>query len=393
MKRMVLLIMALSILCVVGASLGAAEKSSFLNEYEALRADIEKKMPTINSREAYEKLIAERKSALEALLAKHAADPADDPVELLRARILIDLQKYPEADSKLNALAAGKGPLRSEAILFRAKILTEMEKMALAVPLFKQVEAKLPHTDDFFEVAIALAMDAPDDQVKQEYSRKILAAADLPKKFGEYRVEMVMNLASLEMKKRHVAAAKKILQDGLKTITDEKSTKWLQSALKQLEFIGNPAPAIAAENWLNSDPLALSALKGKVVIIDFWAPWCGPCRRVIPTLVKNYNELKAKGLVVIGFTKIYGRYSDETQNKGAVGADEEKSLIQGFVERNGLKYPIAISATGEEFEKYGVSGIPTMVFIDKAGNIYDIKVGSGNETEITEKIKLLLAAK
>ena len=86
------------------------------------------------------------------------------------------------------------------------------------------------------------------------------------------------------------------------------------------------------------------------MIIDFWAPWCPPCRKVIPTLAKDFNELKDKGLVVIGFTKLYGSYRDETQNKGKVEADEEKALIRGFVERNGLKYPIAIAANGEAFD-------------------------------------------
>ena len=393
MKRIALSIVFLSLWCVVAAGLGAAGKNEFLNEYEVLRADSELKMTAVSSREAYEKLMAETQSGLEALLARHQADPAADPVELLRARILIDLKKYPEAEVKLKVLVAKRSLLQNQARLFQAKILTATEKVAQAVPLFRQVEAKLQRTAEFFEVAIALALEAPQDQVQREYSRKILAAADLPKKYSEYRVEMVMNLADLEMKQRRIAQAKEILQDGLKTITDADGTKWLQSALRQMDFIGKPAPAIAAENWLNSGPLALGDLKGKVVIIDFWAPWCAPCRQVIPTLARDFNELKEKGLVVIGFTKLYGRYSDEIQKKGAVAPDEERSLIRGFVDRNQLHYPIAISDKGAEFEKYGVSGIPTMVFIDKAGNIYDIKVGSGNEAEITEKIKKLLAEK
>jgi thiol-disulfide isomerase/thioredoxin len=392
MKNMFATFVILSLLLAAGMGLGAAEKSIFLSAYEALHADIGQKMAAVNSREAYEKLMTEKKSGLEALLEKHAADPAADQVEWLRARILIDLKKYTEADAKLVPLAGKKNPLQDEARLLQAKILTETEKIGAAVPLFKQIEGKVARSGDFFAVAAALAFEAPDDAVRKEYCQKLLAASDLPKEFAENRVYLVTTLSEIEMKKRNIAAAKQILQDGLKTISEERAIKSLQSALKQLEFIGKPAPAIAAENWINSDPLVLSALKGNVVIIDFWAPWCGPCRQVIPTLVRDYNELQDKGLVVIGFTKLYGRYSDEIQKKGPVPADEEKTLVKGFVERNGLKYPIAIAASGEAFDKYGVSGIPTMVFIDKAGNVYDIKVGSGDEAAITAKIKLLLAA-
>ncbi len=393
MRNMLFTLLFLSLLLAAGSGLGAAEKSIFLSEYKTLQADIGQKMTAVNSREAYDKLMAERTAALEALLAKHATDAAAGDAELMRARILIDLKKYPQADGKLAALAGKKNPLQDEARLLQARILTETEKFGTAVPLFKQVESKVTRTADFFAVAVALAFEAPDDVVRKEYCQKLLAASDLPREFAGDRVYLFMTLAEIEVKKRDVAAAKQILQDGLKTITEERAAKSLQSALKQLEFIGKPAPAVVAENWLNSGPLALEALKGKVVIIDFWAPWCPPCRKVIPTLVKDFNELKDKGLVVIGFTKLYGSYRDDTQNKGKVEADEERTLIKGYVERNGLTYPVAIAATGEAFERYGVSGIPTMVFIDKAGNIYDIKVGSGNEAEITKKIKLLLAAK
>ncbi|MCX6556501.1 MAG: hypothetical protein NTW95_03570 [Candidatus Aminicenantes bacterium] len=260
MKKTVLAITVLLLLTAVGSSLAAETKSMFLSEYETLRIDIEQKMAAVNSREAFEKLMAERKNGLEALLQKHAADAAVDPVELLRARILIDLKKYAEAEGKLNALSAKKGPSWQESQLYKAMILTETEKTAQAVPLFKEIEAKLERTEDFFAVAIALALEAPDDLVKREYSHKILDATDLPKKFAEYRLEMVMNLANLEVKLRKIDQAKKILQDGISANPENTNTKWLRSSLRQLDFIGQPAPAVAAENWLNSVPLALDAL-------------------------------------------------------------------------------------------------------------------------------------
>ncbi len=393
MKRTITMLLTLLLLAPLAFARPAGD--DLQKEYDALSLALEGKMAGVKSRDEFQKVQADHQAALEALLLKFAAAPAGPAPEseLLRARILIDLQRYPDAESKLKGLLASKGPQQDPARLYLAKILTATEKVGEALPLFRQIEARLPRSADFFAVAFALAFEAPDNAVRQEYCRKLLAIAEMPKPYAGYRVYLFTTLAEIAVQKRDLAAARTVLQDGLKEFSGGREAKSLQSALKQLDFIGKPAPAIAAEKWLNSAPLALDKLKGKVVVIDFWAPWCGPCRQVIPTLVKDYNELKDKGLVVIGFTKLYGRYSDDVQNKGAVGAEEEKALIQGFVERWHMSYPVAIADRGDNFEDYGIAGIPTMIFIDKAGNVYDIKVGSGNEAAITAKIQKLLAEK
>ena len=120
------------------------EKDPFTAEYEALSLSLEQKMAGVKSRDDYQKFMAERNSALEALLLKYAADPSRPAprLELVRARILVDLKKYPEAEAKLKALAGKQGPQQDEARLVLAKLLTETERIAAAVPLFKQIETK-----------------------------------------------------------------------------------------------------------------------------------------------------------------------------------------------------------------------------------------------------------
>lgn len=159
-----------------------------------------------------------------------------------------------------------------------------------------------------------------------------------------------------------------------------------------MNLIGTTAPPLEAKYWLNSPALNVNRLRGKILIIDFFAPWCGPCRAVIPHLVKLHDKYKTKDIIIIGYTRLYGTYRDDIRKVENVSPDEEVKLIDEFLKRFKIKYPVAVATDKTVFEAYGVHGIPTIFIIDKDGKICDFKVGSGNEKVIEDKVKKLLTS-
>jgi thiol-disulfide isomerase/thioredoxin/outer membrane lipoprotein-sorting protein len=108
--------------------------------------------------------------------------------------------------------------------------------------------------------------------------------------------------------------------------------------------------------------VTLSKLKGKVVVLDFWATWCNPCKKVMPTIQKMNDRYKAKGVVVYG-----------------INTWERADAVQ-FMKDN--KYTYGLLLKGDDVaKKYNVEGIPTMYVINKAGKIIFTEVGATAETE------------
>jgi thiol-disulfide isomerase/thioredoxin len=119
--------------------------------------------------------------------------------------------------------------------------------------------------------------------------------------------------------------------------------------------------------------IKLSEYKGKVVIIDFWATWCGPCRKGIPDLIELQKEY-GKDIVVIGIS---------------LDADTKGEVVP-FMQKIGINYPVAYG-TLEVTEQYGgVEGIPTSFVINKNGEIVDKHVGLVPKSEYTDLINKLL---
>lgn len=137
---------------------------------------------------------------------------------------------------------------------------------------------------------------------------------------------------------------------------------------KHAELVGKVAPDFKLKD-LDGKEVKLSDLKGSVVLLDFWATWCGPCRASLPHLDEIYKELKEKGL------KAY-----------AVDLREKEDTIKPFIEKTELSIPVLMDEDGKVAKSFGVSGIPQTVVIGKDGKIKKIVVGSGTHEQVRKAI-------
>jgi thiol-disulfide isomerase/thioredoxin len=177
------------------------------------------------------------------------------------------------------------------------------------------------------------------------------------------------------------------MSKGMKRYKDR-----LASDRKRDEALMNkPAPSLEIAEVLDSkDPLTLAGLKGKVVIVDFWATWCGPCRKVIPHLVKLKEKYGSKGLEVIGMTRFYKRgFVPGEGSKRNMDPDAEREVNRKCAKALGINYPIAFSTKAGA--KYFVRGIPQMVVIDRAGKIRHVQVGAGDHSALDKLVEECLA--
>jgi len=136
--------------------------------------------------------------------------------------------------------------------------------------------------------------------------------------------------------------------------------------------IDQAAPEISLPG-VNDSPVSLSSFKGKVVLIDFWASWCGPCRASIPSVIKLYDKYKAKGFEVYGV-------SIDNKKKDWIKAIAQDKITYAQVNDKAGWY-------SKTAEKYGVNAIPNTFLLDKTGKIVAIDL-EGEQLE--NKVKALL---
>lgn len=156
------------------------------------------------------------------------------------------------------------------------------------------------------------------------------------------------------------------------TDTDESGKTEDQGSADDTERTLTPAPLADLEltdQFGNTH--TLSDYKGKVIFLNFWATWCGPCRNEMPDIQKLYDEYSAQGedaeVVILGIAG------------PGIGQEESAEEIADFMTENGYTYPVLMDTSGEMFTQYGISAFPTTFMIDKDGNVYGYVPGQMTE--------------
>jgi thiol-disulfide isomerase/thioredoxin len=138
------------------------------------------------------------------------------------------------------------------------------------------------------------------------------------------------------------------------------------------ELEGKTPPELQVKDWLNTEgkELKLADLKGKVVVLDFWGVWCGPCRAAMPHLKELYQKHKDAGLVVIGV---------HTTSQGERMAE--------YVQEEALSWPVALDVEEKTVAAFRVDSFPDYYVIDRAGNL---RVADLANAELDRVVEALL---
>lgn len=140
-----------------------------------------------------------------------------------------------------------------------------------------------------------------------------------------------------------------------------------------IRFVRNPDPAPDFKlTALDGKPITLAALQGKVVLLNFWATWCGPCRAEIPDLVALQERYKGR-LQIIG-----------------LNVDDEEADIQKYVEETGINYPVAMTSNDVRIQFGGIPALPTSFLLDTEGRVVQKHVGLWNPAVYETEIRALL---
>jgi thiol-disulfide isomerase/thioredoxin len=211
------------------------------------------------------------------------------------------------------------------------------------------------------------------------------AAVDLKIK---YLIETGRKPAALET---YAEALELAVKDFAAKPLQDEIVRTLKKREKHYKLLGETAPELAdVDKWFPGQAQTMANLRGKVVLLDFWATWCSPCLAAFPALTEWHRNFQKDGLVILGMTRYYGEAQGMADDPAA-----ETALLQNFRKTYNLPYDFVVSKGQANQLNYGATSLPTTILIDRKGVIRYLETGTSasREQEIQTEIEKLLAEK
>lgn len=282
-------------------------------------------------------------------------------------RFAAEAEQFDEAERTLAAYRAAD-PKKPDQ-LFRAE-----KYLAQAYVKAEKKEQAMSHGRAAYDAAMALPFATPDDR-----NTKVEALAVA----GSLLAELIQDKTS-------EAAARDFWRELVNYSVAFSSAKLYRAASTGLSDAGEPddivrlgppstdaslvVPEISIKEWIEQEPVTMTSLRGRVVLLDFWAHWCGPCIKVFPKLASWHKQYGPKGLTILGVTEYYGQIRGETAT-----AKAELAYLKTFRKQHKIPYGFAVADNESNDVMFGIQSIPTAFLVDKHGRVRMITIGASDQ--------------